>query len=521
MSIHPTLTVRRILFLFVALLAASTILACDLASLTGGATTALPTLPPIAQAPTTPGQPTQSSVAQATPPAATKQSISTTQTFGNKKLVSPDQLNSYRMKMTLRAKEDAKTGDMVTTIEAVKNPPAKRMTMGNIEVITIGNQTWTKIAGKWIQQAPSVQQTSAGGISDDVLKQLEENYTLQEVGKETVNGISCKRYTFKGESTVSAQAGFQGEITIRAQGEAWVADQAGLPPVAIRQRGDLEMQSNVAPNAARPTAVTIKFTFEAELYDINTPITITPPTGAQLVPTSPAKPTSATKPTAVRSPTPNASAPTSVLQPTLSAGTQLFADEFNSATLDAKWTWEDRWQDAKYDLKARPGFIRITAPSGNDLWTTSNFDAPYLVQPIDGNFMVETLVEFAPTEGFQGAGILVYQDDDNLVRLERAFGGTGGDEGGIHFSVIRAGEAETVAGYGDAPTTAKRIELRVQRVGNQFSAWWREPGKTWLSIGTTQVQMSGPVQVGIAVLAEWGAGDSVADFDSVRISRPK
>jgi beta-xylosidase len=225
----------------------------------------------------------------------------------------------------------------------------------------------------------------------------------------------------------------------------------------------------------------------------------------------------------VRTPTPATKASPPASKPITPAptGAALFADEFGSATLGSKWKWEDRWQDAQYDLKARAGFLRITASTGNDLAPWTNFDAPLLLQSADGNWIAETALEFAPTQNYQGAGIVAYQDDDNLVRLERAYGGVGSDESGIVFVVIRAGEFEIITSPAQVATSARKVELRLQRDGNRFTAWWREPGKTWQTVGNAEVKLSPTAQVGIAVLCEHDAPDSVADFDYFRIARPR
>ncbi|MCI0475625.1 MAG: DUF1349 domain-containing protein, partial [Anaerolineales bacterium] len=275
---------------------------------------------------------------------------------------------------------------------------------------------------------------------------------------------------------------------------------------------------------AKPTSAVVTYT-ERELYDINAAITIKPPDNAMKPPVGPTIPGG--KPSVVAKPSPSvkptvAGKPATVPpQATLAVGAQLFADEFSSATLNPKWKWEDRWQDAKYDLKARAGFLRVTASVGNDLTPWTNFDAPLLLQSADGNWIAETALEFAPTQEYQGAGIVAYQDDDNLVRLERGYGGVGGGESGIVFAVIRNGEFEAIVSPAQIATNAKKVELRLERNGNRFTAWWREPGKVWQSVGSAEVKMPSALQVGLAVLCELGAPDSVADFDYFRISRPR
>jgi regulation of enolase protein 1 (concanavalin A-like superfamily) len=166
-------------------------------------------------------------------------------------------------------------------------------------------------------------------------------------------------------------------------------------------------------------------------------------------------------------------------------------------------------------VKARAGFLRLSAPDGKDMWV-GNYDAPRLLRPVSGNFIIETPVEFNPTTHYQGAGILIYQDDGNFLRLERGFGGLAPTGNSVSF--VKEGEGLV----GDAvPIDATRVELRVQRVGNQFTAWWREPNKAWQQIGSTDLDLQPDVQVGVLQVANWGGEQINADFDYVRISRPK
>ncbi|MBI5030430.1 MAG: DUF1349 domain-containing protein [Chloroflexi bacterium] len=520
-----------LLLLFVALI----LLACDLASITGSSTGGQPSPTLVAQETTVPGLPTLLSSAQATSvPTQPSGSVLST-AFG--KIAPPNELNSYRARMLLelRKKDGGKPETMRVMQEWVKNPPAMHVATGEgtqaIEVITIGDKSWVKMGASWIE-SPSGQQRQSG-IDAQQSYLPEQDVRVQALGDDTVNGVRCKRQAYSGKVFITIPAmpnRPETKTTFNVKGEICVAEQAGLPPVSVREKGELEgnlfgmLFQTVLGGTTKPDTGETTY-FEHELYDINSTITIKPPDNVtQLpgLPTSPAtKPTVAAQPTVARTPTAKPGAPTSTPQPTVATGTALFADEFASTTLNPKWVWQDRWEDAQYDLQARSGFIRITAPTGNDLWGSTNFDGPFLAQPINGNFIVETAVEFAPAEDFQGAGILIYQDDDNLVRVERAFGGTGGGEGGIHLSVIRDGVGETITGYDQASTSAKKVELRVQRIGNQITAWWREPGKTWQSLDSVSVQLNATVQVGIVTLAEWGVSDSVADFDYVRISRPR
>ena len=185
--------------------------------------------------------------------------------------------------------------------------------------------------------------------------------------------------------------------------------------------------------------------------------------------------------------------------------------------------------DATVGVEARPGYLRITAPSGNDLFPGTNFNAPTIFQVVSGDFTLETALEFAPTEDYQGAGLFIWQDQDNFVRLERCFGGLGGIDSGICLLKIADGEPEVIASAVDIPTTAQRVELRLQKAGGQVTAWWRDASAAsagpWRTVGNTEIALPGGPQpvaeqalrVGMLLCVEHGAPEINADFDTFRI----
>lgn len=193
-------------------------------------------------------------------------------------------------------------------------------------------------------------------------------------------------------------------------------------------------------------------------------------------------------------------------------------DDFDSFSLASEWKWFDPVGDANFDLNAQPSFIRISTPSNNDIAPFSNYDAPRLVRQVSGNFDIKTLVRFDPQNDYQGAGILIWQDDDNFLRVERAYGGFNGGQSGIRFDKEVNGSYGTVSGPESHPTVAKEVELRVKREGDQFTAYWRERGDSWQEIGTTSLQFTSKIDVGLAVVAHVGVPQTTADFDYFIIS---
>lgn len=211
------------------------LLACDLAALTGSSS-GQPTAPAVTQAtpasqpPTTSGQPA---------PATSRDAL-----FG--KVSDPSELNSYRARMLLEArpKDGSKPSAMRVTMAWVKNPRAEHFAMGEgadaIEIITIGDKSWIKMCTSWIE-APAGQQQNTPNVSENYLP--EQDVKVQAMGDDTVNGVRYKRQAYTGKVTVTIPAIENKpatKLTVNVKGEVCIANQAGLPPVIVREKAELE-----------------------------------------------------------------------------------------------------------------------------------------------------------------------------------------------------------------------------------------------------------------------------------------
>ena len=77
-----------------------------------------------------------------------------------------------------------------------------------------------------------------------------------------------------------------------------------------------------------------------------------------------------------------------------------------------------------------------------------------------------------------------------------------------------------LVGSVDLPDTLKRIELRLQRDGNQFTAWYRQVGGTWQEIGSTELSLNSTVDVGITQVTQYTSSEISADFDYFKVFTP-
>src|SRR5579883_2531474 len=93
-----------------------------------------------------------------------------------------------------------------------------------------------------------------------------------------------------------------------------------------------------------------------------------------------------------------------------------YDDEFNSSTLDPKWSWV-RESPANWSLSAVPGSMQMNTQG--DIYGTSN-TAPVLLQTAPtGDYQVTTHVTANPSFSakYEQAGLVLYGDDGNYVRL--------------------------------------------------------------------------------------------------------
>ena len=151
--------------------------------------------------------------------------------------------------------------------------------------------------------------------------------------------------------------------------------------------------------------------------------------------------------------------------------------------------------------------LTITSANASDLNSTTNNDAPRLVQPINGNFTIETQVALSKNlpPGFVAAGILIWQDQNNFLRIEQS--PTTFDFEQEVNGVFSHDAPQSLAA---ATITAPLAELQIQKQGDSWAASWRIPGQSWQYINTASVHLQN-IQVGLFVVNQATSGTS-SDF---------
>jgi hypothetical protein len=202
-------------------------------------------------------------------------------------------VNSYRLTMTWRGESEdgSQSYEMIMTEAWVKEPPARHFTMSSaasgaeegpgmsMEMIRIGDSSWMKMGDTWMQtNTPddSVMGDDFTSAWEGILGE-EDIENLIPAGEETVNGIHCKHYTTGGDTTVVAPGPEGGTVEMEVEGEVWVADQPGLPAIAIRWRSRMEGGFFPMPLAGGAPGESSVVYLEYDVTDVNMPIVIEPP----------------------------------------------------------------------------------------------------------------------------------------------------------------------------------------------------------------------------------------------------
>jgi len=156
-------------------------------------------------------------------------------------------------------------------------------------------------------------------------------------------------------------------------------------------------------------------------------------------------------------------------------------------------------------------------------------NAPRLLRPVDGDFIAQVTVTNAlqpdPGRGsarrrpFNGAGLLLWQDEKNYVRLE--FGAFVEEKGATaRFALFEHRKNGLPAGglaQANTRLEARPTGLRLERRDRTLLGFVRQGGHDWTPVGQFEVDLPQQLYVGIAAVNTTQA-PFAADFEDFNIS---
>jgi regulation of enolase protein 1 (concanavalin A-like superfamily) len=165
----------------------------------------------------------------------------------------------------------------------------------------------------------------------------------------------------------------------------------------------------------------------------------------------------------------------------------------------------DVWLDREHDrLKIQvPGTPHVLSAEVPQL----PMNAPRIVRRVRGDFTagVHVLGRLEPGRSrtthfdpYHGAGLIVWQDPSNYLRLERAVGFTKGRHHPYLNYELRAGGRLAVS-HG-IPIADRSLFLKLRREGTAFSAWYSHEGRRWVNLGRIDAAFAERVEVGVVAV---------------------
>ena len=190
----------------------------------------------------------------------------------------------------------------------------------------------------------------------------------------------------------------------------------------------------------------------------------------------------------------------------------LLAQEKKGATLE-------RWGqvlDPDGDCKVRMDGGRVTIevpPKLHDLSAEmGTVNAPRVLREVEGDFIAEVTVAGAVTPGgrptrprslpFHGAGLLLWQDEKNFIRLERA--AILRDGRPMPYANFEQRKGGALADGGPKALEDKPLHLRLERRGSRVIGSVSFDGVRWTALKELTADLPKAVKVGVAALNSAG-----------------
>ncbi|MGP4038633.1 FIMAH domain-containing protein [Gracilibacillus sp. D59] len=184
-------------------------------------------------------------------------------------------------------------------------------------------------------------------------------------------------------------------------------------------------------------------------------------------------------------------------------------DQFDSDSLSEEWSIyrevEDRWS-----LTDVPGKLRILTSEGDSHEASNSLKNLFLRDAPDGDFEITTKVTAPIRQNHQQAGLYIWEDEDNYVRLGHVWD-TSTTDG---YSIETAKEEEGTYSKPDnmvAHPETDTIYLKLKKMGDQVTSYYWN-GSEWIQAADPMTVSLDNIKVGFYGTSTF-AGDINADFD--------
>jgi regulation of enolase protein 1 (concanavalin A-like superfamily) len=155
--------------------------------------------------------------------------------------------------------------------------------------------------------------------------------------------------------------------------------------------------------------------------------------------------------------------------------------------------------------------LRITVPETPHVLSAEDpgllMNAPRVVRRVRGDFTadVRVLGRLEPGRSrtthydpYHGAGLIVWQDPSNYLRLERAVGFIKGrPHPYINYELREGGRLAVSHGI---TVEGRPLSLKLRRRGRSFSAWYSRDGRRWVELARVDAALNERAEVGVVAV---------------------
>ena len=195
-------------------------------------------------------------------------------------------------------------------------------------------------------------------------------------------------------------------------------------------------------------------------------------------------------------------------------GPNYYNDEFEIDTLNSAWSWvrgdSSNWGFGGPLNRRGFGYLGIGTQTG-DLGSHNNAENLLLRYPPSGDYEISTVVDFwePNSKNYQQGGLLIYQDDDNYIKLTSIY------RDGYKLE-LQAEVNGTIVQQAAIPS-ALSTPLKIIRVGNSYSGFYSVDGITWRGLGQSVIVDWADPRVGLMAFSELDVQQIGAYFDWFRV----
>ena len=171
----------------------------------------------------------------------------------------------------------------------------------------------------------------------------------------------------------------------------------------------------------------------------------------------------------------------------------------------------DPWRDCDVSLDREHDRLKIKVPGTPHVLSAEvpqlPMNAPRVVRRVRGDFTasVHVLGRLEPGRSktthydpYHGAGLIVWQDPSNYLRLERAVGFINGRHHPyINYELREGGRLAVSHGI---TIEDRSLFLKLRRQGVAFSAWYSHDGRRWVELGRVDATFAERVEVGVVAV---------------------